>query len=490
MKILLLNPPFFKKYSRPQRSPAVTKSGTIYFPIWLAYCVGILEEAGYEVTFTDAPARELDLDKILSYAEILQPHLIVMDTSTPSIENDLRVAERLKKILPQSFITLVGTHVSALPEETLLRSNSVDAVARREYEYTIRELASLIANKNFDSSKKDILRKVLGLSFKSNGRIIHNHDRPYIKNLDELTWVSKVYRKHLDIHDYFNPNALYPMVTLITSRGCPFRCSFCVYPQTFTGRRYRFRSIKDILDEIEFVVREFPEAKSIFFEDDTLTAHKRRCLELADGILDRGIKIPWTANSRIDLDFETMFKMKAAGCRELCVGFESGDQNILNTMKKGTKKEQMFAFMRDAKKAGILIHGCFMIGFPGETLGSIKRTIDLAVNLNPDTVQFYPVMVYPGTEAYDEYKSKGWLTARNFKDWLTPDGLHNCVVRNETLLSSELVQLCDLARRKFYLRPKYIVYKLYQMIEKPSEIIRTVKAARTFFKHLLIGSKV
>jgi len=490
MKIWILNPPFLKKYSRPQRSPAVTKSGTIYFPIWLAYCAGVLDEAGHSVVFTDAPGRGLDMKEIIRQGEMLQPEMIVMDTSTPSIENDIQVGEQLKEIAQKSFIVMVGTHVSALPEETLSESNSIDAIARREYEYTIRDLASLLDRKDFHLPGADGLKTIAGLSFRSDGKILHNPDRPYIENLDELPWVSKAYKKYLHIGDYFNQNALYPMVTLISSRGCPFRCSFCVYPQTLTGRKYRFRSIDDIVDEMDFVIREFPRAKSIFFEDDTLTANKKRCMRFADAILKRGLKIPWTANSRIELDLETMLKIKAAGCRELCVGFESGDQNVLDSMKKGIKLDRMFQFMKDARKAGVLIHGCFMVGFPGETLNDVKKTIDMAIRLNPDTTQFYPVMVYPGTEAYEDYKRRGWLTAQSYSQWLTPQGLHDCVIRNETLTSPELVKLCDLARRKFYLRPRYMFYKFLQMLEKPSEIIRTAKAARVFFKHLLLGSRV
>jgi radical SAM superfamily enzyme YgiQ (UPF0313 family) len=490
MKIWILNPPFLKKYSRPQRSPAVTKSGTIYFPIWLAYCAGVLDKAGYSVAFTDAPGRGLDIKKIVRQGETLQPELIVMDTSTPSIKNDIQVGEQLKKILPKSFIVLVGTHVSALPEETLLESNSIDAIARREYEYTIRELASLMDRTDFYPPAADDLKTIEGLSFNSNGKIMHNQDRPYIDNLDKLPWVSETYKKYLRIGDYFNQNALYPMVTLITSRGCPFRCNFCVYPQTLTGRKYRFRSIDDVVDEIDYVLQEFPDTKSIFFEDDTLTANKKRCIQFANALIGKGIKIPWEANSRIDLDLETMQKLKAANCRELCVGFESGNQDVLNSMQKGIKLKRMFQFMKDARKADILIHGCFMIGFPGETLETCRETIALAIRLNPDTVQFYPVMVYPGTEAFDEYKEKGWLTTSEFDQWITPEGLHNCVIRNETLTPKELVRLCDLGRRKFYLRPRYMLNKSFQMIKKPSEIGRTAKAARTFFKHLILGSRV
>jgi radical SAM superfamily enzyme YgiQ (UPF0313 family) len=491
MKILVLNPPFLKKFSRPQRSPAVTKSGTLYFPIWLAYCTGVLEKEGFDVSLVDAPARGLDQKDVLHHAETFRPALIVMDTSTPSIHNDIRVVEELKKVLPTSFVVLVGTHVSALPEEALSSSTHIDAVARREYDYTVRELARLLKSGGGRRPGDGELKQVEGLSFRSgDGLVIHNPDRPFIEDLDELPWVSKVYKKHLNISDYFNPNALYPMVTLITSRGCPFRCSFCVYPQALTGRKYRFRSIEDVLDEMEYVRREFPTAKSVFFEDDTLTANKKRCVQFADAILKRGVVMPWTANSRIDLDLETMKKIKAAGCRQLCVGFESGDQVVLDSMKKGTKISRMYDFMKDAKRAGLLIHGCFIVGFPGETVESVHKTINMAMALNPDTVQFYPVMIYPGTDAYTEYERKGWITVRDFSQWITPEGLHNCVVRNETLTSAELVRLCDLARRKFYLRPRYLTYKLLQLIGRPAEIGRTAKAARTFFKHLLLGSRV
>jgi radical SAM superfamily enzyme YgiQ (UPF0313 family) len=488
MEIWILNPPYFPKYSRPQRSPAVTKSGTIYFPIWLSSCAGVLEKAGHDIMFTDAPARGYDLGETLRLGKEFRPELIVMDTSTPSILNDTMVCEKIKEALPDVFVVMVGTHVSALPDETLLKSESIDAVARHEYEYTILELADVLSKSGTAKTAKDRLIEINGLSLIKDGKVINSPSRPFIEDLDELPWVSRVYKKYLHIEDYFNPNALFPMVTLNNSRGCPFRCSFCVYPQTFTGRKFRYRSINDVLNEVEYVIKEFPGMKSIFFEDDTLTANKKRCIEFSDAILERGIRIAWTANSRIELDLETMIKLKAAGCYQLCVGFESGDQQILDTMSKGTKKERMFQFMEDAKKAGILIHGCFIIGFPGETVESIDKTIDMALELKPDTIQMYPVMVYPGTEAYDDYIQKGWLTADDYSQWLTPDGLHNCVVRNEHLTSRELVELCDKARRKFYLRPGYLVSKFWQVIFHPSEIVRKTKAGRTFFKHLILGS--
>ena len=490
MRVWVLNPPFLPKFSRPQRSPAVTKSGTIYYPIWLAFCTGVLEQAGHEVVLTDAPARGISLDATLEQGRRFQPQLLVLDTSTPSIENDMSVAARLKELVPGLFVVAVGTHVSALPEETLRNAAAFDAIALHEYDYTVRDLAAALSGVARPLKNTAVLQAIPGLCYRQGDALVRTPDRPFIENLDDLPWVSKVYKKHLRIGDYFNQNSLYPMITLITSRGCPFRCSFCVYPQTMMGRHYRFRSIGDVVKEMEYVAREFPEARSIFFEDDTLTANRKRCLELSDAILERGLKTSWTANSRVEVDAEAMRRLKAAGCRELCVGFESGDQAILDGMRKGTRLERMRQFMADARQAGMLIHGCFMVGFPGETEESVQRTIDLSLELSPDTAQFYPVMVYPGTEAYDEYRERGWITAKHYADWITADGLHNCVVRNERFTSAELVRWCDTARRQFYLRPRYLAYKVGQLVRRPSEIVRTLRAGRVFFRHLMRGSGV
>ena len=481
MLILLLNPPFLKKFSRPQRSPAVTKSGTLYFPMWLAYAAGVLSENGFEVDFVDAPADGYSPDDIIKRVRESQPALIILDTSTPSIYNDVAVASQLKEICPSSFVTLVGTHVSALPEETLNIDARIDAIARYEYDYTLLDLAKTLESQGN-------LRSVSGLSFREGNNIIHNPARPYIENLDELPFVSKVYKKFLRIENYFNPNALYPMVTITTSRGCPFPCTFCVYPQTLMGRGFRVRSVENVVAEMEYIVENFPQAKAVFFEDDTMTVNKNRCKELAERILQKSVKISWTANARVGLDYETMRAMKKAGCRSFCVGFESGSQKILDNMKKKSKLEEMESFMINARKAGILIHGCFMAGLPGETKETLQETLELAKRLNPDTVQFYPVMVYPGTEAYAWYKERGLISTSDYKQWITQEGLHNTVISTDTLSSEELVRFCDHARRAFYLRPSYLFYKAKQMLLSPREIRRTFKSARTFFKYLIRGS--
>ena len=487
--ILVLNPPFLPKFSRPQRSPAVTKSGTLYFPLFLAQLVAVLEADNYDVAFWDAPAAGLDLAAVVARAAAEKPFLAVLDTSTPSIDADIKAAQALRAALPGLFTVLVGPHATALAGEVLTaRPGAVCAVARREYEYTVLELARLLASGPATAKR---LSTVDGLSFvDAAGAVVHNPDRPYIEDLDALPPVAPVYKRHLDIRDYFKPNATPPMVTLATSRGCPYRCSFCLHPQTLTGRAARRRSVELALDEVAWCLDNFPGLRTVFFEDDTLTADKRRLQEFCAAILRRGLVFEWTANARADLEPETLALMRRAGCRQVCVGFESADPTALADMKKGLGTERMRRFRADAAKAGVKVHGCFIFGFPDDTRESILATIDFALALNPDTAQFYPVMVYPGTEAYDDYKERGFIAAGRWRDWLTPAGLHGCVVRNAHLRPTEIVALCDLARKRFYLRPSFLLRRLAAVLCSPGEMARTVRAGRVFARHLLRGSQV
>ncbi len=481
MKVLLLNPPFFRKYSREQRSPAVTKSGTLYYPMWLSFGAAYLEKMGNEILLLDAPADDLDLETVKARALEYKPGMLVVSTSTPSIYNDIDIAQKLKNVLGDPFTVLVGTHVSAEPEESLELGPNVDAVARREFETILADLAAAL-------DRGEDLSKVEGITYRSNGQILSTPDAPLLEDLDEIPHVSKIYKRFLDIKKYFNPNARYPMVTLITSRGCAYDCSFCVYPQTFSGNKLRYRSTADVIEELKYVVDAFPEMKGIFFEDDTLTTNRSRCRELCRAIIDSGLKISWTANCRADMDYETLSIMKRAGCRTVCVGFESGSQKILDDIRKGADTAKMEQFMVDARRAGILVHGCFIAGLPGDTRETMEETLELAKRIMPDTAQFYPLMTYPGTVAYKGFVEAGMLAAETYSDWLTDEGLHNCVVRTETLTPREIVEFCDRARREFYLRPRYLAYKLKQVITRPSEIPRTLKAAQTFFKYLFRGS--
>lgn len=479
MRILMLNPPFTPKFSRTSRSPATTRAGTIYYPLWLAYATGVLDKEGFDVKLIDAPAHNLNLKEVLKITKKFNPGLIVIDTSTPSIFNDVRVAEAIKDAT-NSFIILVGTHPSALPEQTLKMSKKVDAVARREYDYTIRELGYVL-------EKGKNVKSVAGISYRKGSKIIHNSDRLPIEDLNDIPFVTSVYKKHLNIKEYFFSSAKYPMVMIMTGRGCPFRCFFCNWPQIFLGRKYRLRSPENVVKEFEYIIKNLPDVKEIGIEDDTFSANLERVRKICKMLIEKGInkKIQWWANTRVNLDFRTMKLMKEAGCRLIIPGYESGVQEILNNANKGITIKQSVKFTKDAKRAGLLIHGCFIFGLPGETKETMRKTLEFAKKLDMDDAQFFPLMPYPGTEAYEWAKKNRYLTTEKFSEWLTPEGHHKTVISLPGLTNEEIVEECKKARKGFYLRTKYILYKLKQSLLSFEEAKRNFKAILTFYKHII-----
>jgi anaerobic magnesium-protoporphyrin IX monomethyl ester cyclase len=480
MRITAVNPPFIPGFSRGQRSPAVTKSGTLYYPIWLAYAVGALEQAGHEVDFIDAPAECLDEEKTADRIEGFDPALVIVDTSTPSIESDVLFADRIS--LAGRFVALTGTHPSALPEETLNMGDKFEAVVAGEYENPLIGLAEAI-------SGGAGLLKVPGLYLRQNGKVIHTGEGETLSDLDSLPFVSSVYARHLNILRYSNPNALYPQVMIMGGRGCPQRCTFCVFPQTLQGRKFRKRSIENITDEMLWIQAHMPEVRAVFFEDDTISADRERLRRLAESFIQNGVSVSWSSNMRADVDPDTLTLCKKAGLRTVCVGFESGSDKMLTRMRKGITTEMSLKFAENARRAGVLVHGCFMVGTSGEDRETMNETLELALRINPDTAQFYPMMVYPGTEAYAQAVESENLLAGSWREWLTEDGLHNCVIRTDSLTSEELVDFCDYARRRFYLRPNYIIRKLWKSLVDRDERRRTFRAFATFRKYLFRKSR-
>jgi radical SAM superfamily enzyme YgiQ (UPF0313 family) len=342
---------------------------------------------------------------------------------------------------------MVGAHVSAEPTDTLLKAaGALDVVARGEYDFTLREIAA-----------GSDLGEIEGISYFADGAVIHNPDRPFIQNLDELPFPAW---HHINPYDYHDAGKLYPFITLVGGRGCDGGCTFCLLPQVMYGRRYRARSPELVVDEMEYDLRLFPFLKEIMFEDDTLTLrrHLPRLQDLCEQILRRGIRIPWSANARPDItDKETLKLMKRAGCRMLCVGFEFGDQEILNSVRKGIKLERMEEFAHLCKEVGIRVHGCFMIGGPGETKLTALKTIEFAKSLPIDTAQFSGVCAYPGTEYYEWAKERGYLFPKDWPEWVDERFEQRAVVGFPQLSVDEINELVDRGLREFYLRPRQIM---------------------------------
>jgi radical SAM superfamily enzyme YgiQ (UPF0313 family) len=470
----------------------VTKSGTLYYPKWLATAAGVAIRNGHQVDLVDAPASGATVRAIIDRIEAKDINAVVCDTSTPSILNDIQVVESLVAARPSLHILLVGRHVSALPAETLNSSPALRAVAVREYEYTVRDwLAALDCGADLSSVDGLVWRR-------RDGEIVTNKQRAAIENLDELPFVTEVYKRFLHTPDYFYGHSLWPLVVFDTSRGCPYHCSFCVYPQTFSGHVMRFRSVANVADEFEFVAREMPEIKTLMLEDDTFIVSKPRTLELANELIHRGNKLPFDANCRADIgaDVEFLKVVHRAGARLFCVGFESGDVDVIHGMHKNNDDrrdskyhDEAFRFVRRCQEAGIMVHGCFMVGNLNETPASMEKTLQFAKKLRPDTAQFFPIMVYPGTAAYREAKKRDYIQIETWDAWLTKDGLHNSVVTLPNITHEQLVSFCDRARRKFYLDPAYIGYKLKQSLKDRRELQRNLKGFLTLSKYLVRGSR-
>lgn len=491
MRVLFLNPPFHPRFSREQRSPAVTKSGTLYYPKWLCHAAGVAIREGHDVDVVDAPAEVLSLKAVSDRIEAKGMEAVVCDTSTPSIVNDVRVVEELRAANPKLKVLMVGRHVSAMPVETFAMSPAVEAVAVREYEYTVRDwLAALDCGASLESVDGLVWRNAAG-------EAITNRPREPIRNLDELPFVTEVYKRYLHIPDYFYGHSLWPLVVFDTSRGCPYHCSFCVYPQTFSGHTMRYRSKEHVADEFEFVAREMPEVKTVMLEDDTFIINKKRTMDLAKELIRRGNRLPFDSNCRADvgIDLELLRTLRQAGARLFCVGFESGDPEVIRGVRKNNTDsrnanyhEEARKFVRLCRKADIKIHGCFMIGNLNETRESMEKTLQFAMELKPDTAQFFPIMVYPGTESYRQARELGYIASEDFSQWLTPDGLHNSVVNLPGLTHRELVEFCDKARRRFYLSPGYLLRKAVQSLRDPREFQRNLKGFATLSRYLLRGS--
>ena len=464
MRTLFLNPPSFKRYDGAgTRFPATRKVKGMFYPVWLCYAAGLVPES----RVLDCPAEEVDINYLIKLIEREDYELVVVYTTTPTIMNDLRVAHIIKEVNEDIRIAFTGPHVSVRPEDAL-KSSAVDFVARKEFDYTIMEL----------TIGKDI-KEIKGLSWKKDGKIIHNPDRPFIEDLDALPFVTAIYKRDLPIKAYRLPQILHPYVSTYTGRGCPFRCTFCLWPQTFMGRRYRVRSPQNVAKEVEFIKSELPQVEEILFEDDTLTANPSRVEKICE--LIKPLDVTWSANARADVPYKTLKKMKEAGCRLLIVGFESGDQTILNNVKKGITIERMKQFARDCHKVGIMVYGCFIIGLPGETKETIEKTLKLAIELDCDLLQCNVAMPLPGTEFYEYCLEHGYLRDSKYLD---EHGYQSCVIEYPDLSAKEIVDAVDDFHRRFYYRPHYILKLLKQVMRDRREFKRIMVSGIEFQKYM------
>ncbi len=463
LKTLFLNPPSFENFDggAGSRWPATREIESYWYPVWLAYPTGMLEGA----RLLDAPPHHITAEETIRTCKDYE--LLVLFTSTPGFAGDVRIAEAIKDSNPHIKIAFVGPHVSVLPEKSLMEAKVIDVACRKEFDYSIVEYA-----------QGKPIEDILGISYRKNGGVMHNPDRPTIQDLDSLPHVTDVYRRDLDVRRYNVPFLLHPFVSLYTTRGCPAQCTFCLWPQTLSGHPWRKRSTDDVAREMAKAKEYWPYVKEFFFDDDTFNLQKARTVELCAKLKPLGLT--WSCTSRVTTDFETLKAMKEAGCRLLIVGYESGDQQILKNIKKGATIERARQFTKDCHKLGLVVHGDFIIGLPGESRETIKNTIKFAKELDVETIQVSVAHAYPGTELH-EFAIKNGLMTNDTK--MVDDGGHQMVqIEYPGLPAAELLEAVHHFYDEYYFRPKAAYRILRKAMFDNSERKRLYKEARTFLK--------
>lgn len=480
MKILVINEPFVPDFCRTQRWAARTRGRVLRAPDWLAYATAVIERdiPAAEVKLIDFPARGWDKEKFRAVMDDERPDVVVLDATTPSIFSDIECA-RMAKDACKAKVIMVGPHVSVLPEETLMNAaGAVDVACIGEYDLTVRDVLN-----NFHD-----LASVPGICYLEGGIPRRTEARAPIDNLDSLPFPAW---RHLDLLSYFDGGKLFPYIDIISGRGCPNRCVFCLWPQVMHGFRYRLRSPKNVVDEIEHDIKLCPQVVKggeFFFEDDTFTVDKARAIAICEEIMRRGLKITFSVNARADTADAELFRvMKRAGCRELLVGFESGDQDVLNAAHKGITLEQSRTFMRLAREAGLEVHGCFVIGLPGETEETAQRTIDFAMSLGLDTLQFSGAVPFPGTQLFSMCEERGWLLTKQWDKWLDAGEQHG-VVSYPTITQEKINYYVDHGLKQFYFRPSYMLRFLFKT-RGLSDLYRKMRGAKNFVSYLLSKMK-
>jgi hopanoid biosynthesis associated radical SAM protein HpnJ len=463
LKTLFLNPPSFENFDggASSRWPATREIESYWYPVWLAYPAGMLEGS----RLLDANPHHVSWAEV---TEILKDYeFLVLFTSTIGWSGDQRAVEKIKAVHPNLKIAFVGPPVTTDTDKALNECPAIDFVCRREFDFSVVEYAN---GKPLD--------QILGVSYRNGGRIVHNPDRPQVEKLDkpDMPWVTDIYKRDLDVTKYNVPFLLHPYVALYSTRGCPAQCTFCLWPQTLSGHAWRKRSTDDVAAEMAHAKKLFPDVKEFFFDDDTFNINGPRTIELCEKLKPLGLT--WSCTSRVTTSYETLKAMKEAGCRLLIVGYESGDPQILKNIKKGATVERARDFTRDCHKLGLVIHGDFILGLPGETEASIRNTINFAKSLDCETIQVSIAHAFPGTEFYDFAEKNGFITNREMSD----SGGHQMAhIEYPGLPTEYVLEMVHRFYDEYYFRPKAAFRVVWKAIVN-RDVPRLYVEAKSFLK--------
>ena len=444
---------------------------SFWYPTWIAQPAAMVPGS----KLIDAPAHDLSWDDIAH--EFDERDLVILHTSTPSFNQDIRTAKLIKERNPNCMVGFVGAKVMIEDEKSLQASPDIDFVCREEYDFTCVDLA-----------EGKPLAEIDGITWRApDGSIVRNKDRAAIEDMDVLPMVSTVYKRDLDSTKYFGGYQRHPYVSFYTGRGCKSRCTFCLWPQTISGHNYRYRTVPKVIEEVKFILREMPEVKEIFFDDDTLADAHEHVVELSRelrklGFGTKGFPVTWGCNAKANVPYNVLKEMKAGGCRVLLVGYESGNQQILHNIKKGLRTDVARQFTKDAHSLGLTIHGTFILGLPGETLETIEETINYAKEINPHTIQVSLAAPYPGTFLYKQATENGWFD--NSNSLLDDDGNQIAQLSYPHLHATVIFDKVEEFYRRYYFRPSKIAEIVGEMLRDWDMMKRRLREGVEFFDFL------
>jgi len=468
LKTLFLQPPSFDGFDggAGSRYQAKREIKSFWYPTWLAQPAALVPGS----RLIDGPPARMSLQTVIDAARAHD--LVVMHTSTPSFASDVKVAEALKSAKPSLKIGMVGAKVAVQPKESLERGGeAIDFVARNEFDFTIKDVAEDRPWSEID-----------GITWRNaDGLLVHNKERAMIEDMDQLPFVTDVYKRDLHIEDYFIGYLLHPYISFYTGRGCKSHCTFCLWPQTVGGHRYRVRSPQNVAEEIRRCQKMFPQVREYFFDDDTFTDDLPRAEAIARELGKLGVT--WSCNAKANVPRDTLKVLKDNGLRLLLVGYESGNQQILYNIKKGMRIDVARRFTKDCHELGIKIHGTFILGLPGESQETIKETIKFATEINPHTIQVSLAAPYPGTFLYKQALENGWLDASN-AELIDDHGVQIAPLHYPHLSHSEIFDNVETFYKKFYFRAPKIASIVGEMVTSRQMMVRRLREGVEFFQFL------
>lgn len=468
MKILLINPPPFEGVNVVREGRCMQRTetwSTVWSPVSLATIAAVLRNEGFEMRLHDGSVAPTLKDEVLSDIKCWVPDLVVVNTATTAIEQDLAFADLVGDTIPGVRIMLMGVHPTVFPDECFEKSRVPEMIVRGEPEYTIRDAALAVR-------EGATLSGIPGLSFRDqNGDVQHNDKRPFIENLDELPFPAW---DLVDTDLYRMPFSGERYLLVSSARGCPYACTFCA-SKAYYGAKVRKRSPSRVVDEMSWIKESFG-IRDFLFWTESFTNNQEYAIATAQEMIDRDLDFRWVCNSRVDtVSPKFLRKIKAAGCWMIGFGIESGTQEVLDAAKKNTTIADAVRSVRMAHEVGLEVTGHCIMGLPGETEESLQRTIDFAKFLRLDYAQFYCAVPFPGSELYQQCLENDWLDETEWKYFEQTTS----IISTPSLSSEQVMNARDRAFKSFYRQP-YIIMKTLGKVRSVKDVGMLMRMMRDF----------